>query len=257
MKDYHSKSFDLITDGDYTRYEYHHGEVTDYLTADEILFQILAFGSLSPFLDDGRIRLNDSHDNAKYRISDLAFACYNGYIKSFETWKSDMQVFLDWKHSEGFEIDHADSNPHNNTAFNLSLMDDNLNREKSSIVARFKLPMIVKTAYIENEYRVQAVWTGYYAIVNLGNTQVKGGGGYFTLNFICSDANGFVDCLKTLSVIDTSWSYPAKENGKWRDTDRECWSSDIHNSLSAQKQLTAMSCDDFDIYPEGGLCLAD
>ena len=77
MTEYHSRAFDLTPNGDYMRYEYHHGEVIDYLTADETLFKILTQCGLSPFLDDGRIRFTDSHDNDKYRIGDLAFACYN------------------------------------------------------------------------------------------------------------------------------------------------------------------------------------
>lgn len=252
MKNIDRKSFAIRIKGNYMIYDFHCGDVVDYLTCNDTLYRILAQNGFSPFLDDGRIRFTDNRDNAKYRIADLALACYSGRITSFETWKDDIQKFLDYKHSEGFEVDHADCNSHNNTILNLSLMEGTLNRNKNSIVARFKLPVILSTAYIEDEYRIQVIWKNLYARGYFKNITLDSPS-YVTLNLLCEDEESFVDCLQRLSILETDWSYPAKENGKWINSKYECWCSDIENSLRAQSILATMDREDFNVHHRGGL----
>lgn len=252
MTEYNSRAFDLIPDGDYMRYEYHHGEVIDYLSADETLFQILTQCGLSPFLDDGRIRFTDSHDNDKYRIGDLAFACYNGHIKSIETWKADMQEFLDCKHREGTEVDHADSNPHNNTVLNLSLMDGDPNAVKSSKVARFKPPTTVVVAYVAGEYRVHVEWSGLNVRLEYRGAHIQGES-KVCLNLLCSDDRELASCLDELSILETDWSNPAKIKGTWQHSEKMNPCSNARVSISAQERIADMEREEFDTYTEGQL----
>ena len=122
----------IIPSEDEMIYVYKTGGVSDYLTYNELLRTILDQRGVSPFLDEGRIRLqvqsNKRHD--KFHIHTLAYACYYGWIKSLETWERDLQSFHDYRNTHNLQIDHADNNPHNNTIYNLSLMDGTLNKKE-------------------------------------------------------------------------------------------------------------------------------
>lgn len=108
-KDFQGKVFDLIQKGGLMIYSYRPGRIIDYLTENDVLFQILSTYGVSPFIWDGRIRfqLQANEEHSTYRIHDLAYACYHGHISSYDTWQTEMQAFLDWKRFNGLTVDHG------------------------------------------------------------------------------------------------------------------------------------------------------
>lgn len=250
MSNNRKKKYNPIRKGNYILYPFR--EVVDYQSYNDILFQILSQNCLSPFLFDGRIRFNDGRDNSKYRLSDLAYACYNGDITSFETWKNEMQVFLDRKLSGAYQIDHADSNVHNNTILNLSKMDGEANRAKASKVGRFKPPLTVVVAYVSGEYRVRAEWSGILSNMNIGDTHIQGKT-VIALNLLCCDEWALASCLDELSTLETDWSNPAKVRGTWQYSEKVNPCSNSRVSITAQERIAGIEREGFDIYTEGQL----
>lgn len=227
-------------------YSYRPGKITDYLTENELLFKILTTYGVSPFIWNGRIRfqLQANGEHSTYRIHDLAFACYHGYVSSYETWRDEMQSFLDWKRFNGFQIDHADSNGHNNTAYNLSLMLGTLNGTKHDIVSRFKAPVRLSTAYVDGEYRIGIIWD---------TVRTSAGSGLAALYLACHSAEDYVDCLRSLALIDPGWYRPLKAEGKWTNGNNSYFYSDIGQSIAAQMELVHLSGEVFNHYVSGCL----
>lgn len=245
-KEYHGKVYDLIQKGDLMIYNYRPGKIVDYLTANDILFQVLSTYGVSPFVWDGRIRFqlqaNDEHST--YRIHDLAYAAYNGHIKSVETWRADMQAFLDWKRFNGLTMDHADGNGHNNTAANISLMPASLNTSKLDIASRFQPPVYMASAYVDGDYRIGITWD---------TVKTNAGAGSATLYLLCDSAEAYVDCLRALSRVDPEWYQPLPPGNGWRKSDNVSAFSDVGLSIAAQDELSKMDRGSFNRYTPGGL----
>lgn len=138
----------------------------------------------------------------------------------------------------------ADSNGHNNTFFNLSLMPGSLNCAKGDIVSRFKVPVYLTTAYVSEEYRVLIIW-------NTVKTSV--GAGSASLHLLCKDADEYVDCLRSLSRIEPEWYQASRDKKGWKKNDNLCAYSDIGKSIAAQIELSKIEKGLFDPYTIGGL----
>ena len=238
----------IVRDGEIMRYQYKPGNVTDYLTYDETLYKILGTYGVSPYLDTaGRVilQLQAGKEHRKYSMHSLAYACYHGYISSYETWEDDMQSFLDWKQVNSLTVDHADNNGHNNTVYNLSLMTGPLNTAKGTIIPRIKEPIYLNCAYCNGAYRVQMMFiTGSEKMAEMmqrfTGESFRCRSGIAGIHFLCNDAESFVQCLKVLTEQRFEWAAPLKDNGKWIKRDSPCWCQNVHNSLQAQKVLSQL-----------------
>ena len=220
---------------------------TDYFSDNAVLLDILTLDRLSPFRDDGRLRAKTRKNGTviNFYLYDIAYACYHGFIKSVDSWLDDMKKYIDKKNLQGMQIDHADNNIHNNTVYNLSLMPISFNQSKSNIVSRFKEPLYLNSAFVDNEYRVQIIWNTF--VSNLGKGQV-------TMNLLCDNPECYVNLLKSLSTISPDWHHAIKDKRGWEDNQNSCWSSEIRNSLKAQQHLANMGRAEFDFYEKDHLC---
>lgn len=246
LKEFHGKIFDLIRKDGLMIYSYRPGKIVDYLTDNDLLFRILTTYGVSPFIWDGRIRfqLQANNDHSTYRIHDLAFACYHGLITSFDTWQAEMQQFLDRKRFHGLTMDHADSNGHNNTGYNLSLMPGSLNGAKADIVSRFRVPVYLTSSFVDSKYRLRVVWD---------TVQTNAGAGDASMYLLCQDAEGYVDCLRSLSRVEPEWYQSLRDGKGWKKNGNPCAFSDIGKSVAAQITLARMDEQRFDPYHIGGL----
>lgn len=240
------KVYDLIRRDGLMTYNYRPGIISDYLTENEMLARILTTHGVSPFIWDGRIRLQlqGKGEHTTFRIHDLAYACYHGIITSYDAWRQELQAFIDWKRFYDLTVDHADSNGHNNTELNLSIMSRRLNQEKSDIVARFKAPVYLATAYIESKYRVMAVWN---------TVQTNIGAGCAAMKILCKNADEYVNCLRSLSTFEPEWHHALRDSKGWKQNDNPCAFSDIGKSIAAQIELSQMNRGEFDLYHLDGL----
>lgn len=131
--------------------------ITDILSYDENLFNILQLDALQPFRNEGRIEFGFSNrlysGGEKFYIYDLALGCYQGRIRE-ETFVEDLFGQREYKNRFKLSVDHADSNQRNNTRFNLSLMPDACNNTKRDITRRVRLPAKLLTCYFDGEYRI-------------------------------------------------------------------------------------------------------
>lgn len=118
-------------------------------------------------------------------------------------------------------------------------MNGPLNSSKGSITSCFVLPVILKTAYVEGEYRVGVVWNGR-------------NGAAISIYFRCSDAETFVDCLYALADASPRWYKPLRVSG-WTMKNGICWAADIGHSIAAQNELAAMPREAFQEYKKGTL----
>ena len=227
--------------------------VKDYADYDDNLYKILTMNQLRPFRNNGRLKFNlrsDGVDHTFY-LYDLALACYLGIVKQ-DTFLKDLQRYYNYKSSNGLSIDHADSNIHNNTRLNLSLMDKCLNGRKNAIATRFKSPYHLNSAYCDGEYRVQLefeVEQSYLqeqlirACVNFA-VQSKG---LAVMRFVCKDADSYVACLKTLADTTYGWCNPEqtpKQHSR-KNKGLPYWAGNIANSLHAQRTLASMNINMF------------
>lgn len=247
IQDFENRVCKIEIAGDIMRYHYKAGEVTDYLTINGLLYTILTTYGVCPFLDDGRIKLQlqAGKTHRIYRLHDVAFACYHGHITDSHKWERELQAFLDWKNVNQLTIDHGDNLRHNNTIFNLSLMDGALNTSKSTIVARVRMPAYLNCAFCDGKYRVQLLQLAAGELLpEIVQRYIKledHSAGYIAaLHFLCEDAETFVRCLKFLVNSRFEWAQPLKENGAWVRSDNPCWTQEIKNSLHAQKTLAVL-----------------
>ncbi|MBR6619903.1 MAG: hypothetical protein IKK85_06135 [Clostridia bacterium] len=245
-----SRTRTITVQGDRIIYTLKHDGVSDYLTYNEDLLQILKQDRLKPFRDGGRlrfkVRINKTDKN--YYLYDLAYACYTGAAHA-DSFVEDMQIYYERKAFNGLSIDHADNNILNNTVLNLSAMPISLNVNKSDIVARVKMPIYLNSAYCNGEYRVQMAFETKtsklpnivikclkhigYSIPPQQNNLIK-------LQFICETAEKYVQCLKWLTTTRFEWAEPLREDNIWVKSNNDCWCAEINNSLFAQKMLSKM-----------------
>lgn len=230
--------------------------VQEYLTYDPVLYEILKMERLKPFRNDGRLRVSvrENGTDFKFYIYDLARACYDGKIKT-ESFIKDLQSFYDYKNNEDMDVDHLDSNVHNNTKGNLAVMDSGLNRRKSAITAHFKPPFYLNSAYCNGEFRIQLINIADNEFIeNLlkqAGINCKIEGTVPTgMHFRCATAEDYVDCLRYLAESRFSWCQSDATPKKHHTANKEvpCWASDINNSLHAQKVLALMDSSEFETY---------
>lgn len=251
-----SRTREIRVEGDKIIYTLKHDGVSDYLTYNEDLLQILKQDRLKPFRDEGRLRIKVYINKAdkNFYLYDLAYACYTGKVHA-DTFIKDMQRYYEFKAFNGLSIDHADNNILNNTALNLSAMPRALNESKSDIVARVKMPVYLNSAYCNGAYRVQMLFEVeeaklpkivalYIKGLNLNISEEQDT--LITIQFICETAEDYVQCLKQLTTAHFEWANPLRSNGVWVKNDSDCWCAEISNSLHAQEMLSQMSVEDFD-----------
>lgn len=237
-------------------YTYKNDNISEYLTYNDTLYHVLMHDCLK--LNRGtkeRLALSvwkdDDHENQRFKIYDLALACYMGWV-GVDTYLEDMRRFMLYKRENRFDIDHADSNVHNNTMHNLSLMDETLNKQKCEITTWFKPPFALNSAYRNGEYRVQfeAIVNQYDAAIFLAKFGIKAN----TLTdigaimrFICKDAHEYVRCLKWL--FDCSYEFMSDVG-----TPRQQWQKDKKQvsliSDKIQEELVSMDRECFQEFSE-------
>ena len=230
----------------------------DVMTYNEDLHRLLTDQRLSPFRDaDGRLSFTlylHGLPYHKYRIPDLAFGCYNGLVH-YDSFVEDMQKYLNGK--VGLAIDHADSNAHNNTKNNLSLMESELNRAKGVITARVKLPNGIVTAFVNGRYRIEfvAAITDYFTSVN--EHLVKIGSPYLFVptgrekaieRYLCDTPEDFVDCLKWIITTSREWTDTIKTQGKYINRDNPCYSDCLDEAIKEQERVAAYPVEAFQIW---------
>lgn len=254
LQNFKNRVIDLCIVGDVMQYRYRAGNVIDLFSVNELLYQILTTYGVCPYLADGRIKvqLQDGKTHRTYRIHDIAYACYHGQITNLSSWEHDLQTFLDWKNYNQLTVDHADNNIHNNTIYNLSLMEGTLNGSKGTIVARVRIPAYLNCAYCNGKYRVQflqRVSHDYLPECLSRFISLDEGEGFeAAIHFLCEDAESFVQCLKYLVNSRLEWAPPLKENGVWVKTDNPCWTQEMRHSLNAQRTLAAMDEKAFQLF---------
>lgn len=232
--------------------------VKDYLTLNGELLAIFKLNALKPFRDGGRLRFKVRKDGAdvNFYLYDLAYACYEGIIKT-ESFLDDLQRYFEYKSSNSLSIDHADNNIHNNTMFNLSVMERRLNIIKGAVVSKVKEPVYLNSAYFDGKYRIQMLFHIDSDTVNatvvshmkeLGFFKAHCSDGLAAIHFICDEAESYVNCLGWLTEQRYEWAKPLKENGKWVKNDGDCWCLNIHHSMRAQNHLSKMSEDIFQTF---------
>lgn len=237
------KTYDITEDGNYIYLTYRRLHTMEIMTWNSLLYQIITSPGISFFYYDGRLRfqVQTCSPHVTCRIHDLSYACYHGYIKSFDTWITGMQEYHDMKGER--TVDHCDGNPHNNTVYNLSIMDVEPNSSKGAIIDRFIWPVVLKTAYVDSEYRISITWN-----------DAKGAD--VTMYLRAANAEDFVDCLNSLADISPDWYGPLrveKRCPRWTLRDGECWTADIGQSIAAQNELAAMPRETFKEHHKGEL----
>ncbi len=149
-------NYKLIPDGECVRLEIKDGTVSDHFSPNRNLLSVLCNGAYntSIFNNDGRLMFECWEglwsDRLRVYLYDLAYCCYCGAVH-VGTLADDLQKYRDWKRIQGLTIDHLDSNIHNNTALNLSLMDLSTNVSKRSFPAGFVDPYDLCIAYVGGE----------------------------------------------------------------------------------------------------------
>lgn len=234
--------------GEQTMTYIHHGTDIIYtFSVFPMLIDILSAKDVCPNRDISGERLSIQRQKGGaryYKLDDLAYACYHGWIKSLLTWEEDMDRYKSWKGNR--VIDHADNNHHNATEYNLSIMARQLNSSKGAITEKVKLPVRLCTAYVGNEYRVQVCWETIRC--NLSEEL-----GTATMHFICESADDFVDCLKQVVTISPEWYEPLKKGRAWKNSENENIFGDIDKSVEGQRWLATIDRNVFDIYQRGQL----
>ena len=220
--------------------------IKDYLSYNKTLLDILKLDKLKPFRDCGRLRfkVRENKTDINIYLYDLAYACYSGQVNS-EIFLKDIQKYYEHKAFNNLSIDHADNNVMNNTEYNLSSMDKNLNVRKGNIVSRVKEPIYLNSAYYEGKYRVQMLFitkssTNSTIISRSLDKSVDCTNGYCALHFLCDTPESYVDCLRWLTTQHYEWAKPLRKDGNWIKNDNNCWCSKINNSLQAQMILSKL-----------------
>lgn len=79
------------------------------------------------------------------------------------------------------------------------------------------------------------------------------GAGVSTLNFVCTDAESMVACLKHLYDLSFEWCNPGESVRAYKKTHKDTphKAADIKQSLSAQRTLAHMDRTQFQIFSPG------
>lgn len=231
--------------------------VKDYADYNDTLYEILTMNRLRPFRHNGRLKFNVSAESIDHTFYfyDLAMACYRQMVKP-DTFLEDLQQYYDYKSSNGLSIDHADSNIHNNTMLNISLMEAGLNQSKNAIVARFKPPYYLNSVYCHGEYRVQIgfeVEQPYLQeeLIRAGISLAARSSGLAVMHFLCKDAESYVSCLRTMLNSAYGWCNPEQTPRQHSLENKEIpyWAGSIARSLQAQGALAIMDKKMFQPFP--------
>ena len=166
-----------------------------------------------------------------------------------------MQSFYDYKNDNDLDIDHLDNNVHNNTSGNIVLMDAALNRKKSAITTRFRPPFYLNSVYYNDEFRIQFLnvpeneWVN--SILKAFGLNVKIEGQLqLGIHFRCTTPEDYVECLYFLAESSYVWCLPGitPKQHHTANKELECWASTINNSLRAQKILSMMKREEFQLF---------
>ena len=229
----------------------------DVMTYNEELYKILTDKRLSPFRDaDGRLRFTlylDGVPYHKYRLHDICFGCYHGLVY-YDSFIEDMQRYFNGK--VGLTIDHLDSNCHNNTKENLSLIESELNRAKGGITYRVKLPNKIVCAFVDGRYRVEFVNAATDSLESMINALLadrgirisieKTGRETSTERYICNTADDFVDCLKWCVSRSAEWAETIKpQRGGYINNQNKCYSDDLETAIAVQERVAALPIEAF------------
>lgn len=231
--------------------------VSDYMTYNQTLYDILPLDRLKPFRDEGRLRLRvycGGKDEDIY-LYDLAIACYLGRV-NVDTFVDDMRQFKAWKRKRGYTVDHADGNLQNNTALNLSLMPGAQNRIKSDLASRVEKPSLLVSCYDGSEYRIRAEFklSDSSALVGLINTQrkviVNEPAAWAVLNFVCATPEDYVACLRKvvttrLIAEDATLVEPMRGTNGWSSTGQGSFLDDVVLSIRMQELLSGLPANQF------------
>lgn len=231
--------------------------VSDYMTYNQTLYDILSLDRLKPFRDEGRLRLRvycGGKDEDIY-LYDLAIACYLGRV-NVDTFVDDIRRFKAWKRKRGYTVDHADGNLQNNTALNLSLMSGAQNRVKSDLASRVEKPSLLVSCYDGNEYRIRAEFkvSDRSALAGLINAQrpvvVDAPDAWAVVNFVCSTPEDYVACLRRLVTTrfiagDATLVEPMQGINGWSSTGQGSFLDDAVISIRAQELLSGLPINQF------------
>lgn len=184
----------------------------------------------------------------------IIYACYHGHVKSVDNFLAEFITFKDYMQSQGLVVDHLNDDVHNNSVYNLSLLDEELNTSKGSTVSRFKYPSKLLCAYVAGQYRIKFVQkassnieTGLSA---LGIRNIEGCI-TVTMHIVCNDAQSFVECIKELSNIPTNFMEPARNSrGKWLNQTAPDWTRKVSKAIEEQRRLAELPADVFDTYKQ-------
>ena len=154
-------------------------------------------------------------------------------------------------------VDHADNDRRNNTAFNLSLMDMQLNGQKFDVTAKFVPPYSITTAYCSKSYLVEfsQIEDEAYLQWQLNRNGVNSiriaSNGIAVLRFICDSPESYVELLRNLyetriegGIVETR---PREQFTKCKDSIP--FMHDAAKSIVAQEQLTQLDRGLFQPYP--------
>lgn len=231
--------------------------VSDYMTYNQTLYDILSLDRLKPFRDEGRLRLRvycGGKDEDIY-LYDLAIACCLGRV-NVDTFLDDLRRFKAWKRKRGYTVDHADGNLQNNTALNLSLMPGAQNRIKSDLASRVEKPSLLVSCYDGSEYRIRAEFklSDSSALVGLINTQrrviVNEPTAWAVLNFVCATPEDYVACLRKvvttrLIAEGATLVEPMQGTNGWSSTGQGSFLDDTLLSIRMQELLSGLPANQF------------
>lgn len=169
-----------------------------YCTDVPFLKDILDDKSLSPSMgshvDKIQLRKHNAIEIGGYcTLHEVCLACYSGWIKSVETWTTDLAKFRKYMRSHGYSIDHADGNQMNNTIYNLSLMKSEINQSKNAVTAEIKLPTILFSGRFGKEYRIMVFFNGAHGK---------------PLKLRCKSAGDYRACLREIKVLGCGYGPP-------------------------------------------------
>lgn len=226
----------------------------DVMTYNEDLYNILQLDCMCPFRDCGRLRFNHSKGGTQFNVYlyDLCIGCYQGKIKA-ESYVLDIQNYYNDKY--GLTVDHADCNIHNNTVYNLSLMERIANSCKGSITSRVKLPDGLIVAYVDRKYRVAyknsvVIPDRLIALLHQSFPGLRGAqhtGITAFRYFLCDTPDDLVDCLRTITTqnIEGCERVRSEDGRAWLNQESEVYSKNIKAAVAAQEMIAAMSVENF------------
>lgn len=256
----YTRSKTVKVKGDKIYYWLKNDNQLDVMTYNEDLYKILTDRRLSPFRDaDGRLRFNLVLGRGlfyKYRIHDLAFGCYHGLVH-YDTIIEDMQRYFNGK--VGLTIDHLDSNCHNNTKYNLSLMESELNKAKGGITYRVKLPNKIVCAFVDGRFRIEFINAATNSLESMINALLADRGIQVSIektgreataeHYLCNTADDFVNCLKWCVSRSAEWAETIKsQRGGYINIQNKCYSDNLKKAIAEQERVAAYPTEVFQIW---------